>query len=115
MGWQLLEAKDGQGAGFSWLAGLVQESAGNPAEISIRLVLSRKLLEAGQETIATSHLRWLAARGSAESAYLLGVSAMREGVFAEALTWMEHALALNPDHVETRKQVEALRKLVTED
>ena len=54
----------------------------------------------------------LAAEGSAEAAFYLGVGSVRSGDLAAALVWMERALDLNPDHPETRQQVENLRRAV---
>jgi len=48
--------------------------------------------------------------GSAEAAFYLGVGSVRSGDLAAALVWMEKALKLNPNHAETRQQVESLRR-----
>jgi GT2 family glycosyltransferase/tetratricopeptide (TPR) repeat protein len=77
-----------------------------------RLVLSRRLLELGRTQEAMPHLRMLAANGISEAAYCLGVAETRAGRFANALSWIEQALELNPGHQQTSDQVEALRRAI---
>ena len=88
---------------------LHQAIAREPEAVGPRLVLSRRLLNEGNEREALPHLKRLAAAGVAESAYFLGVSAIRHGNYPEALEWMGRALELNPGHEETRRQADSLR------
>lgn len=83
-----------------------------PCAIGPRLVLTRRMLEAGFEREAAPHLEILDGLGVAEAAYFRGVSATRRGDFTRALVHMERAQALNPGHEPTRQQVEALKNAV---
>jgi hypothetical protein len=58
------------------------------------------------------HLDMLERLGSAEGVFYLGVSAMRRGDFPTAVVWMEKAHALNPQHEDTKRQLDHLRHAV---
>jgi GT2 family glycosyltransferase/tetratricopeptide (TPR) repeat protein len=68
------------------------------------------LLRNGMEQEASKHWRLLQQMGDAESAYFLGVHDVRQGRFAEALKWMRRAQLLNPEHVETARQIDGLER-----
>ncbi len=51
----------------------------------------------------------------AKGAYLLGICLTRPGDFAEALKLMWRAQAVNPEHVQTSEQVEAVERLIAEE
>ena len=80
-----------------------------------RLLLARRLLAAGREADAAPHLHHLSEQGIAEGAFFLGVSAVRRDDFAQALSHMERALALNPGHPPTVEQVANLRRVLSEN
>lgn len=88
-----------------------QEIARTPGVIGPRLVLARRMLQAGYEREASHHLEVLDHFGVAEAAFFRGVSATRRGDFRQALVHMERALDLNPHHEPTLQQVEALRQI----
>ncbi len=92
-GWQFLERNVGQ----------------YPRSVAPRLLLARRLLNACHYADAMPHLHQLDAQGVAEATYFLGVAAIRSGDLARALTHMERALALSPDHAQTQDQVRYLR------
>ena len=70
-------------------------------------------LESDRFAEALPLLTSLAETGCAEAAFYLGVYSVRCGALAAALGWMERALALNPDHNETREQVDNLRRAIS--
>lgn len=100
----------GAGAVIQRLCDVVEQ---RPFELAPRLVLARRLLAANQISRARPELEMLASAGVAEAAYCLGVTDVRAGRMAEALTWMERALDLDPTHEATRNQVEALRRALS--
>src|ERR1019366_6672172 len=84
--------------------------AGEQRSLGPRLVLARRLLQAGRERDAREHLLLLTQAGNAEAAYFLGVSAIRSNDLPQALECMERAQALNPAHAETAEQIHNLRQ-----
>jgi tetratricopeptide (TPR) repeat protein len=82
----------------------------NPYQIGPRLVLCRKLLNAGMANLARPHLELLASNAVAEAAYYLGLAASQAGQLPEALDWLSQALALNPSHTATAEQMELLKR-----
>jgi cytochrome c-type biogenesis protein CcmH/NrfG len=85
---------------------------GHPTPGAARMLLARRLLQTGREPEALPHLRLLDQAGVAEAAYMLGVAATRSGRYAEALTFMERSLTLNPGHADTEREIENLRGLL---
>ena len=79
-----------------------------------RMALARAYLASGNEPAAIQHLLVLEDMGSAEAAFYLGVSATRRGSYQEAFNWMERAYRLNPNHEDTRIQMENLSRVLAE-
>ena len=87
--------------------------ATNPEATGPRLVWARRLLQNGREEEAMEHLAILNESGVAEAAFFLGVAATRRGEFQKALSWMERALVLSPDHQQTQQQIAQLKLALT--
>ncbi len=85
-------------------------AAAYPHSFGPGLVLARRLSQEGFHAEALPLLLRLESQDVAEAAFFLGVHAQRSGRFEEALGWMERALALNPGHDQTLRQVEGLRR-----
>jgi len=79
---------------------------------SVRLVLARRLIEAGLDDEAAYNFGLLERSGIAEGAYALGVLSARRGQMEEALGFFERARELNPSHEETGRQIAAIRRLL---
>ncbi len=94
------------------LQGLVQAE---PGALAPRLVLAQRLLDAGREGEAFPHLRILDEQGVGEASYYLGVACVRAGRLDQALTWMERARALDPDHPDTQQQIASLKRALGAD
>lgn len=89
-----------------WLARAVGEE---PDATGPRLLLTRRLLQAGREGDAAEHLRVLDRKGIAEATFYLGIASLRTGDPSSALRWMERAHDLNPQHAETARYLSQLR------
>ena len=112
MGVRYAEALGGEPEAEAFLNRAVYQ---NPYSVGPRLLLARRLLQAGREAEAEQHLEMLERLGSAEGAFYLGVCATRRGHLPQALGWMERAKELNPGHEETCKQVIHLREALSTD
>jgi GT2 family glycosyltransferase/tetratricopeptide (TPR) repeat protein len=84
----------------------------NPYAAGPRIVLTRRLLNAGREMESEEHLDMLERLGNAEGVFYLGVGAMRRGDYPTAVVWMEKAHALNPQHEDTKRQLDHLRTAI---
>ena len=82
--------------------------AQNPYSLAPRIVLARRLLNAGRDRKAQEHLEVLEGFGSAEAIFYLGISATRRGDLRAAFSWMQRAHELNPGHQDTVKQLNNL-------
>lgn len=91
---------------------LRQELGRAPQARPVRLVLARRLIEAGQDDEAAYNFRVLEKSGVAEGAYALGILCARQGRMEEALACFERALELNPGHEETLRQIQSLRRMM---
>jgi len=80
----------------------------HPAAIGPKLVLARKLLEAGDERAAEPLLRKMESVGVAEAAFFRGIQCTRRGDYGRALMHMNRAQALDPHHAQTTEQIVAL-------
>ena len=82
-----------------------------PNAIWPRLLLVRQLLAHHREQEARPHLELLARQRSAEASYLLGVLHVRNGEFDLALEATRRAYEIEPDHDQTKQQLDALLQL----
>ena len=82
----------------------------NPYSVGPRLLLSRRLLQSGRDIEALEHLDMLEKLNCAEGAFFLGVSATRRGDIKNAFYWMQRAHELNPNHEDTKHQMDGLRQ-----
>lgn len=112
MGAFYAERTQGSDGPTTFLSRALQSS---PSAIPVRLSLARKLISDGNEDEAMDHWPILANAGVAEAAYFMGVALNRQGDFESALPWMRRAAELNPEHEETRKQIEALERMLKDD
>jgi len=80
----------------------------HPQAIAPKLILARSLLQSGQELAARPLLAELTARGNAESAFNLGVIAVKFGDLEGALGATRRAVKLDPANAVYRGQVESL-------
>ncbi len=103
------EATQGSEGVIGFLSRALQSE---PDSVAVRHLLSARLLAAGRETEAMQHWPILAQSGIAESAFFMGVALSRAGDFEGALSWMVRAHELNPAHLDTVTQIEALEKLL---
>jgi GT2 family glycosyltransferase/tetratricopeptide (TPR) repeat protein len=90
---------------FLWEAARMYSYAIGP-----RLVLARRLLEAGMEAEAATHLAMLDEMGCAEGAFFRSICATRRGDLEAARSHMRRACDLNPASEQSRQQLEALEK-----
>jgi hypothetical protein len=91
---------------------LRQLAAQYPGEAGPLMVLARRMVQRGEEFMASGLLKRLDEAGCAEASYYRGVAAMRAGQFRAALRHMRRSLALNPNHLQTAQQVEGLQALI---
>jgi len=84
----------------------------HPGQNAPLLAYGRWLLEQNRTHEARPILLHLERTGSAEAAYLLGVSDIRSANYQGALSHMLIARDLNPGHVQTLEQIEALTSAV---
>ena len=85
------------------------------SETESQLAQARTNFKNGNDDEAMDHWPILANAGVAEAAYFMGVALNRQGDFESALPWMRRAAELNPEHEETRKQIEALERMLKDD
>lgn len=127
---EMVHGAEGSSENWARMASRLQAELGGPSQaeaflveaiergcsgIPTRLELARLLLNDGRKEEALPLLEALAGEGSAEASYLRGVCATSRGDFRDALHWMERAQLLNPDHEETGRQVEGLRRALSEE
>jgi hypothetical protein len=112
MGLQFVEKTGGKDEEEVFLAECVRRDA---HAIPPRLHLARLLLRTQREQEAEAHLGILNQKGVAEAAFYLGVSAIRRCEWRVALRWMKRAEELNPQHSETKQQIERLTRILADE
>lgn len=80
----------------------------DPQNTVVRKALAIYLLNSKRQAAAISHLKQLDTYGVPEGAYFLGILSEEQGDLGHARYWLERALNLNPDHVDTRLRLELL-------
>lgn len=124
---ELVGQREGQSQSWVEMSVKLAEHLGGPenAEMLLRQAapqsipaarrLARFLAERGREAEALPLWYGLQSAGDAESAYFLGVSAIRSGRYGDALDWMERAHELNPEHEQTIQQRDRLREALAKE
>jgi len=106
LGARFFEAIEGPTGGDRFLE---STALAYPGHLEAQLAFARRLLTTQREAMAIPALRQCAFAGSAEAAFLLGVFYIRSGDYEGALSHLEMAQELNPDHEQTVEQITNLK------